>query len=101
MPICLPLQITAMSATISNIRDLATWLRAKLFEAQFRPAPLDVYVVVNGQRYLAKDISDWDVEFPSLVSVCAFHQAPSRNHTHTYKHTHSLPLRRTCSSFFS
>ncbi|TPP51267.1 Helicase conserved C-terminal domain family protein [Leishmania donovani] len=43
-----PLQIIGMSATVSNLRTLAEWLRAACFEYDFRPVPLHAYSVVGG-----------------------------------------------------
>lgn len=40
-------QIMAMSATISNLSDISTWLSAQAFEAHFRPVKLKEYVVIG------------------------------------------------------
>ncbi|KAI5852311.1 P-loop containing nucleoside triphosphate hydrolase protein [Tricharina praecox] len=47
----LPVQIVGMSATLSNITVLGKWLKAALYECNFRPVPLDEYLVYDGAVY--------------------------------------------------
>jgi len=71
------LQVVAMSATLPNIADLATWLSASLFTATSRPVPLDTLVecggvVYDGQlrplRLLQKNPSDGDAARPPAAA---------------------------------
>jgi len=47
----LPVQIVGMSATLSNIDILGKWLKAAVYECNFRPIPLDEYLVYDGAVY--------------------------------------------------
>ncbi|KAJ7544985.1 hypothetical protein O6H91_09G101700 [Diphasiastrum complanatum] len=45
------LQIVGMSATMSNVRAVASWLLAAVYETAFRPVPLDEFVKVGNTIY--------------------------------------------------
>ncbi|KAA8895247.1 P-loop containing nucleoside triphosphate hydrolase protein [Sphaerosporella brunnea] len=47
----LPVQIVGMSATLSNINTLGKWLKATVYECNYRPIPLDEYLVYDGAVY--------------------------------------------------
>ncbi|KAH6691620.1 DEAD/DEAH box helicase, partial [Plectosphaerella plurivora] len=53
-----PVQIVGMSATLSNIRLLADWLKAESYETKYRPIPVDEYLVYEGQIYPAATTSE-------------------------------------------
>ncbi|CAZ81986.1 unnamed protein product [Tuber melanosporum] len=45
------IQIVGMSATLSNVRVLATWLKAQFYECAFRPIPLQEHLVYDNNIY--------------------------------------------------
>ena len=49
------MQIIALSATISNSRDLAEWLNAKLVKSDWRPTPLKEGVYFDGKIFFDDD----------------------------------------------
>jgi DNA polymerase theta len=54
-------QIVAMSATIANLEDLRRWLGADVFQADFRPVPLQEHVVFDGKIYLKNQQQEFNV----------------------------------------
>jgi len=55
------MRIIALSATISNSRDLAEWLKADLIKSDWRPIPLKEGVYFNGQiTFDEYDVMDVD-----------------------------------------
>ncbi|KAJ4396969.1 hypothetical protein N0V93_001192 [Gnomoniopsis smithogilvyi] len=46
-------QIIGMSATLTNIRLLATWLQGHFYETNYRPIPIQEHLVYNGSIYEA------------------------------------------------
>uniref|UniRef100_A0A8C4Q9F1 DNA-directed DNA polymerase n=1 Tax=Eptatretus burgeri TaxID=7764 RepID=A0A8C4Q9F1_EPTBU len=51
-----PIQIIAMSATLPDLRLLASWLRADFFHTDFRPVPLCEYIKVASNMELIREI---------------------------------------------
>ncbi|KAF9615751.1 hypothetical protein IFM89_026208 [Coptis chinensis] len=45
------LQIVGMSATMPNVGAVADWLRAALYQTEFRPVPLEEYIKVGNSIY--------------------------------------------------
>ncbi|PWW73539.1 P-loop containing nucleoside triphosphate hydrolase protein [Tuber magnatum] len=45
------IQIVGMSATLSNVKVLATWLKAQFYECAFRPIPLQEHLVYDNNIY--------------------------------------------------
>ncbi|KAL8273648.1 hypothetical protein Esti_002470 [Eimeria stiedai] len=46
-----PVQLLGMSATLSNVHQIARWLGAEVFVTDLRPSPLDVFVKVGPQVF--------------------------------------------------
>lgn len=46
-------QIIGMSATLTNIQLLATWLQAHYYETHYRPVPIEEHLVCEGRIYAA------------------------------------------------
>ncbi|KAJ4422146.1 hypothetical protein N0V82_003230 [Gnomoniopsis sp. IMI 355080] len=46
-------QIIGMSATLTNIRLLATWLQGHFYETNYRPIPIQEHLVYDGKIYEA------------------------------------------------
>ncbi|TPX37004.1 DNA-directed DNA polymerase [Synchytrium microbalum] len=71
------IQVVAMSATISNIAVLASWLSADLYISDYRPVPLTEYIKVNdtqevwdvhlGTKRCLKDIYPYDKLDPDML----------------------------------
>ncbi|KAK1690735.1 DEAD/DEAH box helicase [Colletotrichum godetiae] len=53
-----PVQIIGMSATMSNISLLATWLGAHSYETRYRPVPIEEHLVYEGNVYPATTTSE-------------------------------------------
>ncbi|KAK1545290.1 DEAD/DEAH box helicase [Colletotrichum paranaense] len=53
-----PVQIIGMSATMSNISLLATWLGAHSYETRYRPVPIEEHLVYEGNIYPATTTSE-------------------------------------------
>ncbi|KXH66460.1 DEAD/DEAH box helicase [Colletotrichum salicis] len=53
-----PVQIIGMSATMSNISLLATWLGAHSYETRYRPVPIEEHIVYEGNVYPATTTSE-------------------------------------------
>ncbi|KAJ3948089.1 uncharacterized protein N0V96_002331 [Colletotrichum fioriniae] len=53
-----PVQIVGMSATMSNISLLATWLGAHSYETRYRPVPIEEHLVYEGNVYPATTTSE-------------------------------------------
>ncbi|WYZ34801.1 hypothetical protein EsH8_I_001077 [Colletotrichum jinshuiense] len=53
-----PVQIIGMSATMSNIKLLATWLGAHSYETRYRPVPIEEHLVYEGNVYPAATTSE-------------------------------------------
>lgn len=48
------IQVICMSATMSGLDNLCTWLAARLFLTNFRPVPLAEHAVFKGAVYLRR-----------------------------------------------
>lgn len=46
-------QIVGMSATLTNIQTLATWLQGHFYETHYRPVPIEEHLVCDGNIYAA------------------------------------------------
>lgn len=46
-------QIIGMSATLTNIKLLATWLQGHYYETRYRPVPIEEHLVYDSQIYAA------------------------------------------------
>lgn len=46
-------QIIGMSATLTNIRLLATWLQGHFYETHYRPVPIEEHLVCDGRIFAA------------------------------------------------
>lgn len=46
-------QIIGMSATLTNIKLLATWLQGHYYETQYRPVPIEEHLVYDSRIYAA------------------------------------------------
>lgn len=46
-------QIIGMSATLTNIKLLATWLRGHFYETHYRPVPIEEHIVCDGRIHAA------------------------------------------------
>lgn len=46
-------QIVGMSATLTNIKLLATWLQGHFYETRYRPVPIEEHLVCDGRIYAA------------------------------------------------
>ncbi|GKT42201.1 DNA polymerase theta [Colletotrichum spaethianum] len=53
-----PVQIIGMSATMSNINLLASWLSAHSYETRYRPVPIEEHLVYEGNIYPAATTSE-------------------------------------------
>jgi len=51
-----PCQVVGMSATISNLPELARWLDAYPFQSDWRPVPLQQYVKIGKDVYSADGV---------------------------------------------
>lgn len=50
-------QIIAMSATLPNLKDLATWLDAEMYETDFRPIPLSEMIKIGEEIRRVPDLA--------------------------------------------
>ncbi len=57
------MQIIALSATITNSVEIASWLGAELVQSDFRPVPLDSKVLYRG-KYFGRDGKALEEEVP-------------------------------------
>ncbi|KAF6815928.1 DNA polymerase theta subunit [Colletotrichum sojae] len=53
-----PVQIIGMSATMSNMNLLASWLGAHSYETRYRPVPIEEHLVYEGNIYPAATTSE-------------------------------------------
>ncbi|KAM0283614.1 hypothetical protein ACHAQH_002392 [Verticillium albo-atrum] len=53
-----PIQIVGMSATLSNIKLLSTWLEAHSYETKYRPVPVEEHLVYESHVYPASTTSE-------------------------------------------
>ncbi|OLN88554.1 DNA polymerase theta [Colletotrichum chlorophyti] len=53
-----PVQIIGMSATISNVNLLATWLGAHSYETRYRPVPIEEHLVYEGNIHPAATMNE-------------------------------------------
>lgn len=56
------IQIVGMSATIGNLPDLGRFLKAEIFEKQFRPVELKEYVKLGDVLYRLREDMELVVE---------------------------------------
>ncbi|PNH58621.1 hypothetical protein VD0002_g8911 [Verticillium dahliae] len=53
-----PMQVIGMSATLSNIRLLSTWLEGHSYETKYRPVPVEEHLVYESHVYPAATTSE-------------------------------------------
>ncbi|KAH8890968.1 P-loop containing nucleoside triphosphate hydrolase protein [Thozetella sp. PMI_491] len=68
-------QIIGMSATLSNIQLLKTWMRAHSYETLYRPIPIKEHLVYEGRIYAAETTSRLLSTATHLVSSSAPEEA--------------------------
>ncbi|KAK7745282.1 hypothetical protein SLS53_002777 [Cytospora paraplurivora] len=71
-------QIIGMSATLTNIEILASWLQGHFYETHYRPVPIEEHLVYDGRIYAAgttsrliKTVCQADGTRPSQAGVAA------------------------------
>jgi replicative superfamily II helicase len=64
------IQIIGMSATISKVEIVASWLRAQLYITQYRPVPLQEYFRARRQGDAAGQDARQGAETPTRWELC-------------------------------
>ncbi|KAM0652690.1 hypothetical protein ACHAO3_002390 [Verticillium nonalfalfae] len=72
------MQVVGMSATLSNIRLLSTWLDGHSYETKYRPVPVEEHLVYESHVYPAATTSE------ALLEVIAIRLATSRDSIDDY-----------------
>lgn len=70
-------QIVGMSATLTNIKLLATWLQGHFYETQYRPVPIEEHLVYDGRIYAAGTTSRLIKTAATQANGTQVSQAPS------------------------
>lgn len=70
-------QIIGMSATLTNIKLLATWLQGHHYETLYRPVPIEEHLVYDGQIHAAGTPSRLIKAAATQVNGMQVSQAPS------------------------
>lgn len=70
-------QIIGMSATLTNIKLLATWLRGHHYETLYRPVPIEEHLVYDGRIYAAGTPSRLIKAAATQVNGTQVSEAPS------------------------
>lgn len=70
-------QIIGMSATLTNIKLLATWLRGHFYETQYRPIPIEEHLVYDSRIYAAGTTSRLIKAAATQTNATQVSQAPS------------------------
>lgn len=70
-------QIIGMSATLTNIKLLATWLQGHFYETQYRPVPIEEHLVYDSQIYAAGTTSRLIKAAATQANGTQVSQAPS------------------------
>ncbi|KAI7781137.1 hypothetical protein LA080_015141 [Diaporthe eres] len=70
-------QIIGMSATLTNIKLLATWLQGHFYETQYRPVPIEEHLVYDSRIYAAGTTSRLIKAAATQANGTQVSQAPS------------------------
>ncbi|KAJ0121332.1 DNA polymerase theta subunit [Diaporthe amygdali] len=70
-------QIIGMSATLTNITLLATWLQGHFYETQYRPVPIEEHLVYDSRIYAAGTTSRLIKAAATQANGTQVSQAPS------------------------
>ncbi|POS71213.1 DNA polymerase theta subunit [Diaporthe helianthi] len=70
-------QIIGMSATLTNIKLLATWLQGHHYETHYRPVPIEEHLVYDGRIYAAGTASRLIKAVATQANGSQVSQAPS------------------------
>ena len=70
-------QIIGMSATLTNIQLLATWLQGHYYETQYRPVPIEEHLVYDSRIYAAGTTSRLIKAAVTQANGTQVSQAPS------------------------
>lgn len=76
------LQIVAMSATVSNVQNLAKWLDSALYSTEFRPIVLEEYLCCANKLYDKQGCVVEELPLSSLSRACTNQSSSSNSYDH-------------------